>query len=173
MVQTGEEAVQWHNPVPKASNGACLYRRTTLHLNLLLLIAQLAILPALYFYFNIDSFSPVGGMMELVTHQPLQDAEFPPRKAGKAPKRPITIPADGNFNGFDVHYRDPSAPSFVPLQSTVHCMGENFGARSWLHRSCSFRNLCFDLEKREFTLFRPDTERDLMASIEQVSNRQV
>ena len=98
-------------------------------------IAQLEILPAWYVYLNIDSLSPVSGMMELVTHQPLQYGEFPPWKARKSLKHPIAIPKDKNCNGFDVYYRDASTPSFFSIQPTLHYLGKNFGAQSWLYWS--------------------------------------
>ena len=157
-------------PVRKSPNGkACLNRRLTLCLNLFLLVALVTFLPAIYFYSNALASAPfsIEGLMG------------PPSSHGAAPSPmkaersfiPLAPPSDGTFNGFNVSYRDPSSPPSVPLHSTVHCMGENFGERSWLHRSCSFLNLCFDLEEREFILFRSNSETSLMTSIGHVLNK--
>ena len=152
-------------PVRQSPNGkACLNRRLTLCLNLLLLAAQVTFLPAIYFYFNALASAPFS--IDGLTGPPPSHGAVPsPMKAERS-----FIP-DGTFNGFNVRYRDASSPSSVPLHSTVHCMGENFGERSWLHRSCSFRNLCFDLEEREFVLFRSNSETSLMTSIGHVLNK--
>lgn len=61
-----------------------------------------------------------------------------------------TIPvADGTFNGFDIFYVG------APPISTVHCVGENFiEDKSWLFRSCEYTTLCFDIDRRDITLYR-------------------
>ena len=58
-------------------------------------------------------------------------------------------PPDGRFHGYPVHYREGNS-----THSSVQCVGDNFEADSWTHRSCSFRHLCFDTEKREFLIFK-------------------
>jgi hypothetical protein len=57
---------------------------------------------------------------------------------------------DGTFNGYPIYLRQ-SASSKV--QSSIHCVGDNFRDDAWIHRSCQFRRLCFDTKEREFVVF--------------------
>lgn len=58
-------------------------------------------------------------------------------------------PPDGTYNGFDLFYVN------APPRSTVHCVGENFqNDRSWLFRSCEYKTLCFDIDRRDFVIYR-------------------
>jgi len=148
-----------------------------LSMNILLLVIQILV-PALYYSLH----SSVGSTALLETASGGNSAKAP--GSGVPPPPPPLSrqqkvltkategenggdssrrgPASGTFNGFNVYYRDPSAsPDAAPLHSTVHCMGENFGERSWLYRSCEFRNLCFDMIDREFVLFRSAAERSM------------
>jgi hypothetical protein len=55
---------------------------------------------------------------------------------------------DGSFNGFDIFYVDS------PPVTTVHCVGENFDDnRSWLFRSCEYKTLCFDIDRRDIVTY--------------------
>ena len=58
------------------------------------------------------------------------------------------IPADGHFNGLDLfHVNEPPA-------SHVHCVGENFDAKnSYVYRSCEYKNLCYDLDRKELVVY--------------------
>jgi hypothetical protein len=47
------------------------------------------------------------------------------------------------------------------LHSSSHCVSETFLERGWIHRSCEFRNLCFDLTTRDFVLFQSPADREL------------
>ena len=57
---------------------------------------------------------------------------------------------DAMFNDVGVMYREK-----LPA-SSLHCVGDNFREDSWKHRSCSFRNLCFDVKDKEFILFQSE-----------------
>ena len=39
------------------------------------------------------------------------------------------------------------------LQSSVQCVGENFGSDAWMYRSCKFRNLCWDVLEKDYIVF--------------------
>jgi len=70
--------------------------------------------------------------------------------------------ADGSFQGVPIIYMEG-----LPPDSTVHCTGDTFGTEQeldWLYRSCEFRNICFDLSKKEFILF-PSKQEQLLASL--------
>mmetsp|Transcript_19968 Transcript_19968/g.41744 ORF Transcript_19968/g.41744 Transcript_19968/m.41744 type:complete len:502 (-) Transcript_19968:38-1543(-) len=43
-----------------------------------------------------------------------------------------------------------------PLTSTIHCVGDTFTDKAWVHRSCEFTNICFDRTEKDFVLFKPD-----------------
>ena len=67
----------------------------------------------------------------------------------------------GTFNGFNMRYREG------PIHSSVHCVGSNFESKdgmrlAWMYRSCRFQHFCFDLDKRDFVLFRSKEERALI-----------
>lgn len=52
----------------------------------------------------------------------------------------------------------------LPLDSTIHCIGGSFGEhheQDWLYRSCEFRNICYDLDTRDFVLFPSKEEQEL------------
>ena len=71
----------------------------------------------------------------------------------------------GTFNGHDVIYRSSITMPQQGLYSSVKCIGDNFQRNaSWIYRSCSFQNLCFDLEEKEFVLFRSPSEQKLTAN---------
>jgi hypothetical protein len=76
---------------------------------------------------------------------------------------------DGSFNGHSIYYRENAAS----MRSTVHCVGENFGADSWLYRSCQFRNLCFDVGTRNFVLYPSIFEQRLTEQIRKRRDRLV
>ena len=56
--------------------------------------------------------------------------------------------ADGQLNGLDLfHVNEPPA-------SHVHCVGENFDAKnSYVYRSCEYKNLCYDLDRKELVVY--------------------
>ena len=78
----------------------------------------------------------------------------------------------GTFNGYDIVYKGntsttSSSSASSPLYSSVKCMGETFTwNESWLYKSCAFENLCFDLQTKEFVLFRSPQERKLQQQIQ-------
>jgi hypothetical protein len=65
----------------------------------------------------------------------------------KEPTLPPPPPADGSFQNLPIYYKTDN------LHSTYSCVGENFRDDAWLFRSCSFRNLCFDMANRTFVVF--------------------
>ena len=62
------------------------------------------------------------------------------------------IPADGHLNDLDLfHVNEPPA-------SHVHCVGENFDAKnSYVYRSCEYKNLCYDLDRKELVVYADPT----------------
>ena len=56
---------------------------------------------------------------------------------------------DALFNNVGVYYKAYDRH----FHSTIQCVGENFQSDSWKYRSCQFRNLCYDVDSREFLLF--------------------
>lgn len=71
----------------------------------------------------------------------------------------------GTFNNVPISYVPPDSPS-SPLHSTAHCIGETFHDTSWVHRSCEYRNICFDTIEKEFVLFRSPTEASLADALD-------
>lgn len=72
-------------------------------------------------------------------------------------------PPDGHFNGFPVFYHDLTLDKTYHSHpySSVRCVGENYQGDdfAWMHRSCHFRFLCFNVSSREFEVYaRPDEE---------------
>jgi hypothetical protein len=72
-------------------------------------------------------------------------------------------PPDGSFNGFPVFYHDLTLNKTYHSRpySSVRCVGENYQGDdfAWMHRSCHFRFLCFNVSSREFEVYaRPDDE---------------
>lgn len=70
---------------------------------------------------------------------------------------------DGSFNGYPVFYHDLTLDKTYHSRpySSVQCVGENYQGDdfSWMHRSCHFRFLCFNVSSREFEVYaRPDDE---------------
>lgn len=52
------------------------------------------------------------------------------------------------FQGIPLHYVDH------PPISTVHCVGDNFvESEAYLYRSCHYRNLCYDMSEKRFTVY--------------------
>jgi hypothetical protein len=72
--------------------------------------------------------------------------------------------SDGTFNGFPVTYR-PGSPT--SMDSSVHCVGENYGVDAWMYRSCQFRHLCYDLDLQELVLFPSAEEKRLLDLLSQ------
>lgn len=76
-----------------------------------------------------------------------------------------TSSSDGaTFNGLPVTYRPASSQN---PDSSVHCVGENYGVDAWMYRSCQFRHLCFDLDSQELVLFPSIEERQLIDLLSQ------
>jgi hypothetical protein len=74
--------------------------------------------------------------------------------------------ASESFLGVPVTYRN-STSSF---ESTVHCVGDNFDWNtSWMHRSCQFRNLCYNTESKEFLIFLSPEEIELQIMLNAVN----
>ena len=75
-----------------------------------------------------------------------------------------TTTTGDTFQGIPLTYHDD-----LPLDSTVHCIGQTFGAhpdpRRWLYRSCEFRNLCYDMQAQDFVLFPSQQEQALAAMV--------
>ncbi len=72
-------------------------------------------------------------------------------------------PPDGSFNGYPVFYHDLTLDKTYHSRpySSVRCVGENYQGDdfAWMHRSCHFRFLCFNVSSREFEVYaRPDDE---------------
>ena len=82
---------------------------------------------------------------------PNKEVETPFQKL-EADAAQLYRPPDGEFNGIPVYHKEVTA-STKPY-SLQHCVGENYQKQNWMHRSCRFRFLCFDLEAKEFTVFR-------------------
>jgi hypothetical protein len=73
--------------------------------------------------------------------------------------------SDGtSFNGFPVTYRPGSSKN---PDSSVHCVGENYGVDAWMYRSCQFRHLCFNLDSQELVLFPSAEEKRLLKLLSQ------
>ena len=81
---------------------------------------------------------------------------------------------DGTFNGYPIYYRRVSklqSQSQSPLQSqsqsqsqsysSIHCIGQNYRETAWIHRSCHFRQFCFDTVERDFVIFQSPQDQKL------------
>jgi hypothetical protein len=72
-------------------------------------------------------------------------------KAASPPRRV----ADGTFNGYPVYYQNVTSPPYT----VSHCVGENYQSDlSWMHRSCHFSFVCFDVHTKEFQIYRHEQE---------------
>lgn len=57
----------------------------------------------------------------------------------------------GTFNGHDLYFVDE------PPKSRVHCVGDTYQEEtSWLYRSCEYTQLCFDLDRLDFVIYKDD-----------------
>ena len=92
--------------------------------------------------------------------------------------RPFPPNPDGNFNGYPIYYHDLNDPTTSskfsyynsPLSgnmkgptSIVHCVGENYQSnskihKSWMHRSCHFQFMCFNISSNEFEIYQHPQE---------------
>ena len=71
--------------------------------------------------------------------------------------------ADGYFNTIPITKRVHNGKNHRQQYSSMHCIGETHDtANSWMYRSCSFRNLCFDTSKSDFVLLHNPSEIKLM-----------
>ena len=65
--------------------------------------------------------------------------------------------SDGKFNGYPVSYHGASNETHTNFFTLLHCVGENYQKENWMHRSCHFRFLCFDIQTKEFSIYqRPE-----------------
>jgi hypothetical protein len=95
------------------------------------------------------------------TKLPVEEATTDP--VTKPPALESLPPPDGHFNSIPVYYKSE------PVHSTYNCIGENFRDDAWLFRSCTFRNLCFDMSNNSFVLF-PSPEDQAFAKLVQQDN---
>lgn len=71
-----------------------------------------------------------------------------------APRSP-----DGTFHTYPVYYQNVSAISHTKPVSIQHCLGENYqSTTSWMHRSCHFKFMCFNMTSREFQVYQRKSE---------------
>ena len=63
---------------------------------------------------------------------------------------------DGSFNTVPIYLQSNTADSF---HSSVHCVGDTHNpSTDWMYKSCKFRNLCFDVESKDFYLVKSPLE---------------
>jgi len=81
-----------------------------------------------------------------------------------------SIPVDGHLNGLDLFHVDR------PPASHVHCVGDNFDAKnSYVYRSCEYKNLCYDLDRKDLVVYadppavREDEDVELKSSTQLLS----
>mmetsp|Transcript_27667 Transcript_27667/g.50246 ORF Transcript_27667/g.50246 Transcript_27667/m.50246 type:complete len:548 (-) Transcript_27667:216-1859(-) len=150
--------------------------RLVLHILLLLIGAQLAIvLNGAYNHSFIDDNVDHGGSANSLANLERNRVESAVAKKTLQKSQmdlghetELGLPV-GTFNNHPVYYRENDKRDL--FHSTVHCVGETFSTdRPWAHRSCEFRNLCFDLDEQEFVLFRSDTEKRLSQALDAVFN---
>jgi hypothetical protein len=72
---------------------------------------------------------------------------------------------DGTFNGYPIYYRQQIDDTRT--YSMVNCAGENYQKESWMHRSCHFSFLCFDVKEQEFVVFRQPDEKLIIPHLQQ------
>ena len=63
---------------------------------------------------------------------------------------------DAHFNGYPLYLQTNHS-----LHSSVHCVGENYRENAWMHRSCLFRHVCFNVRQKEFVVYQSDEENEL------------
>ena len=153
-------------------------------IQLVLLIVQLAV--PIYFYHGRISFDlpasviaernghghgpPEPGESQSDSNSPISAHPVPSSRAHSNSDTTSTTrgidPADvvGTFNNVPISYVPPSDSE--RLHSTAHCVGETFHETSWVHRSCEYRNVCFDTDEKEFVLFRSPTEAALADALD-------
>ena len=69
---------------------------------------------------------------------------------------------DGTFNNFPIYFNDGKNN---PIHSSVQCVGENYNKLAWIHRSCKFRHLCFDMTAQEFVIYQSKEEQELQEAM--------
>eukprot|EP00978_Attheya_sp_CCMP212_P041733 scaffold243098_cov46-Attheya_sp.AAC.1 len=147
------------------------------HILLLLIGAQLAIvLNGAYNHSFIDDNVDHGGSVNSLANLERNRVESSAVAKKKLLKSQMDLGHEtelglpvGTFNNHPVYYRENDKRDL--FHSTVHCVGETFSTdRPWAHRSCEFRNLCFDLDEQEFVLFRSETEKRLSQALDAVFN---
>ena len=122
----------------------------------------------LFFMISLCAFWELHNLSGTTTHRLPEEASThlvspTPSSSSQLPTRTAVV---GTFNGYDIVYTTSSSAS-SPLYSSVKCMGETFTRNeSWLYKSCAFENLCFDLQTKEFVLFRSPQERKLQQQIQ-------
>jgi hypothetical protein len=127
-----------------------------------LLLVGIAVIAIELFVLNIGYSTHQNGDSFHATH-PLLDDNRGGKSSEWSKKNPPTPVPDGMFNGFPVYYHEPSSmtPATAAFQfgnsyhSSVQCVGENYQPQdlAWMHRSCHFSLLCFDVEAHEFVVF--------------------
>jgi hypothetical protein len=152
--------------------------RLVLHILLLLIGAQLAIvLNGAYNHSFIDDNVDHGGSANSLANLERNRVESAVAKKTLQKSQmdlghetELGLPV-GTFNNHPVYYRENDKRDL--FHSTVHCVGETFSTdRPWAHRSCEFRNLCFDLDEQEFVLFRSETEKRLSQALSALSKHE-
>ncbi len=54
--------------------------------------------------------------------------------------------------------------------SSVHCIGEMYGEQSFVYRSCSFRNLCFNVTSKNFVLIESNQTQKIQQLLRKISH---
>jgi hypothetical protein len=132
-----------------------------------LLLVGIAVIAIELFVLNIGYSTQHHGDSFHATH-PLLDDNSGGKSSEWSKTHPQTRVPDGMFNGYPVYYHEPtrvvtSRASFQlsnSYHSSVQCVGENYQPKdlAWMHRSCHYSLLCFDVEDHEFVVFQQPSQ---------------
>jgi hypothetical protein len=126
----------YHHPTPRAP---CSINLTTI--GIVLIGIQLILL---YIGFRLQQ-----------THYYFSNTPHADTKAATNTAIPPPRLADGTFSGYSVYYQNVTSPAYT----VSHCVGENYQSDlSWMHRSCHFSFVCFDVQTKEFQIYRHEQE---------------
>mmetsp|Transcript_18459 Transcript_18459/g.37829 ORF Transcript_18459/g.37829 Transcript_18459/m.37829 type:complete len:563 (-) Transcript_18459:158-1846(-) len=170
----GKAVNNGNSPATKSRSAGFRYLT---HIQLILFFVQLC-LPFFYFNYPSNNITSNGGsaIAGQIGHDPPAVAPLPDKsdvdqessqklrrvtenkaQSSSPVKSKSNVRVVGTFNNVPISYVPPSSTD-GGLHSTAHCIGEHFHDRAWLHRSCEYRNICFDTEEKDFVLFRSPME---------------
>jgi hypothetical protein len=71
--------------------------------------------------------------------------------------------SDGTFVGYPIYFRENEKG----IETLPHCVGENYQQnRAWMHRSCEFSFICFDITTKDYVVFQSPEDEQIYKHVE-------